>query len=472
MNQVDRSVMIGVLIFLILGGPETGNAQPSTLPPAPLTLTGAIQFAMDNYPSVQEALAQLSARQAGVDLAQTAYLPRVDLGIQASNATFNNLSGLFFPTSFIQPLSGADVGRKSFSSTWGSAAGIYLAWEPFDFGLRSANVDTARAGERQSQAHVVLTKLEVGMAVGEAYLRVIMAHEALKAMQANVRRRQVFSKTVNALVAAQLRPGIDLSRAQAELALAHTQLIEGEQLEEVGKATLGEVLGVAGRPLELIDPALETLPTFTLSDDPNPSQHPLAVVQKAAIEIPKKRQEALAQSWVPKFTVQSALFGRGTGWDAQGNRTDGAEGLLPDVPNWAVGLTATFSLLDFPSIRAQERQEHYQSVAESARYDRLVQTLIGQQLRARTLVTGAKRIAEHTPVQVKAARDTEIQARAQFKSGLATVVEVAEAQRLVVQAFMDDAKARLGVWRAFMGLAGAQGDLGKFLDLVKSQPHR
>lgn len=468
MNPVILSMVCGAIFLIILAGAGPVRAQNPTPPPTPLTLVGAIQFAMEHYPSVREALAHLSGREAGIDLAQTAYLPRVDLGLQASNATFNNVSGLFFPTSIIQPISGADVGRRSFSSTWGSAAGLYLAWEPFDFGLRSAHVDTARAGEHHSRAHVVLTKLEVGMAVGEAYLRVVLAQEALKASQANVDRRQVFAKTVKALVDAQLRPGIDLSRAQAELAVAHTQLIEGEQLEEVGRASLGEVLGVAGQILELGDPALQTLPTFTLTDDRRPSQHPLAVVQQAAVEIPQKRKEALAKAWVPKFTFQSAFYGRGTGWDAQGNRTNGSDGLLPDVPNWAVGLTATFSLLDFPALRAQERQEHYHSVAESARYDRLLQNLTGQQMRAKTLADSAKRIAEHIPAQVKAARDTEIQARAQFKSGLATVVEVAEAQRLVVQAFMDDAKARLGVWRAYMGLAGAHGDLGQFLALVPS----
>jgi outer membrane protein len=46
-------------------------------------------------------------------------------------------------------------------------------------------------------------------------------------------------------------------------------------------------------------------------------------------------------------------------------------------------------------------------------------------------------------------------------------VEVAEAQRLRTQAEIDDALARLSVWRALLTVAEAQGDIGGFLQLAK-----
>lgn len=46
------------------------------------------------------------------------------------------------------------------------------------------------------------------------------------------------------------------------------------------------------------------------------------------------------------------------------------------------------------------------------------------------------------------------------------MIEVAEAQQLVVQASIEDALARLGVWRALLGVAGARGDVGPFLELL------
>jgi outer membrane protein TolC len=264
-----------------------------------------------------------------------------------------------------------------------------------------------------------------------------------------------------------LRAGVDGSRAQAETAVAKTQLLEAEQIEHSSLATLAELLSQADAQLSIQDPTLLAFPEGTVPLKGNPAQHPLALVQKAAAEIPKKREEALANSWVPKFNLQSSFFGRGTGWDNQGNRDGGAEGLLPDVPNWAVGLTATFSLLDFSAIRAQKQQEHYRTVAETARYDRVIQELTGQQVKARVVMESARRIAENTPIQLQSARLTEAQAQAQFKAALATVVDVAEAQRLVVQATVDNARARLSVWKALLALSGAQGDLSQFLQLVR-----
>jgi hypothetical protein len=41
---------------------------------------------------------------------------------------------------------------------------------------------------------------------------------------------------------------------------------------------------------------------------------------------------------------------------------------------------------------------------------------------------------------------------------------VADAERLLTQAEIDDALARLSVWRALLSVAAAQGDLQPFLD--------
>jgi len=64
---------------------------------------------------------------------------------------------------------------------------------------------------------------------------------------------------------------------------------------------------------------------------------------------------------------------------------------------------------------------------------------------------------------LQAARDTEQQASARYKTGLGNIVEVAEAQRILIQAEIDDALAKLGVWRALLGLSVAAGDVQPFV---------
>jgi len=79
----------------------------------------------------------------------------------------------------------------------------------------------------------------------------------------------------------------------------------------------------------------------------------------------------------------------------------------------------------------------------------------------------ATEIARNTPAERDAATAGESQARARYQNGLASVVEVAEAQRLLAQAEADDAVARLGVWRALLATAQAHGDLAPFLEKIK-----
>ena len=76
-------------------------------------------------------------------------------------------------------------------------------------------------------------------------------------------------------------------------------------------------------------------------------------------------------------------------------------------------------------------------------------------------------IARNTPIERQAATAGESQARARYQNGLASVTEVAEAQRLLAQAEADDAVARLGVWRALLAAAQARGDLAPFLEKVR-----
>jgi outer membrane protein TolC len=73
-------------------------------------------------------------------------------------------------------------------------------------------------------------------------------------------------------------------------------------------------------------------------------------------------------------------------------------------------------------------------------------------------------IAQNTPAERDAARAGESQARARYQNGLTSVMEVAEAQRLLAQAEADDAVARLGVWRALLASAQVRGDLAPFLE--------
>lgn len=145
--------MIGVLAVLGVAGPV--NGQPSS--PPGLTIAQAVDAALRAYPSIQVSQEQINAAAAGIQLARTAYLPKVDALAQANRATRNNVFGLLLPQSVVPSISGPVLGTNTFGTAWGSAVGILVTWEPFDFGLRRASVNAATAARTQSEALQLIT---------------------------------------------------------------------------------------------------------------------------------------------------------------------------------------------------------------------------------------------------------------------------------------------------------------------------
>jgi len=333
--------------------------------------------------------------------------------------------------------------------------------------VRKANVNVARAFTRQADAGVGVTQLDVATTAADAFLALLAAQEAVRAAEANVSRAQTFADVVRTLVNNQLRAGADAARADAELSATKTQLNRAQQTAEISRATLAEVLGIPGAYVTLDAGRLLDLPRDTSVSAPNFDAHPLVLAQKAAIDTVRARERVLERSYVPRFYLQSALSERGTGALTNGQFKGGAGGLLPDTPNFALGMSVTFPAFDIFNIRARHRIEAGNEAVESARLDQTFQALKGQYARAQALVDGALRIAQETPNQLKAAQDAERLTRERFRYGLANVTEVADAQRLLAQAEIDDAVARLNVWRALLVAARLQGDLKPFLQRVK-----
>jgi outer membrane protein TolC len=428
-----------------------------------VTFEQAIRYAVDNYPAIQASRARVSAQESGVDLTETAYVPRLDAGAQINRATRNNVAGLLLPGLAIPSISGPVSDDPSSSSIWGSAASILFSWEAFDFGARSASVDVARTLVTRATAGAELTRLDVGVRTGDAFVRLAAAQETVRAARANVDRQEVFANSVGVLVKNQLRPGADDSRAQAELALARIQLIQAEQAEQIARASLAQYLGVPPADVQIAGGALLAMPPAPPAPSPEPSTHPLAETQMAAVESSRALQHVFSRTYFPRVNVQSAFSLRGTGAMADGTHLGGADGLEFDTPNWAVGITATFPLFDWFALRERQRIEAHNERAETATYDRVVRELSAQSAQARAEMEGARRVAENTPIQLASARILEQQSRARYDAGLATIVEVADSQRLLLQAEVGDAVAKLSVWRALLTDAAARGDLSGLL---------
>lgn len=458
-----RCVAAAIFVALML---STADSAAQATGASPLTLDEVVQLALKNHPAIRESRARAEAANEGVDVAQTAYLPRFDLLWQQNRATRNNVFGLLLPQAIVPPISGPVLGTQVSDSVWSSAAGVLLSWEAVDFGQRKAAVDVARAQGSLAEARAALTELDTAAAAADAFVTVLAADEAARAARANVDRLQVFADAVRVLVTNELRPGADASRADAELAVARNQLSQAIQAAEIARASLAEAVGAAGTAIEPTLGRVAEMPAISLDAAPDLSAHPAARAGLAAVETVRARERVLARSVFPRVTFQSALARRGSGTPFEGQVAAG-DGLWPNVQNWAAGISVTFPLMEGFTVAPRKRVEIQNEVAERARYDHTIQSLTTQDAGARALMKAALEIAKNTPLQLQAATEAESRARARYENGLASITEVADAQRLLAQAEADNALARLGVWRALLAASQIRGDLAPFLEKTR-----
>ena len=116
---------------------------------------------------------------------------------------------------------------------------------------------------------------------------------------------------------------------------------------------------------------------------------------------PKRGRKCLSKSYYPRFNLQGSFSGRGSGANPDGTFGTGTDGLDLMRHNWAVGLTATFSVLDFPSLHFKKQIEQSNERAQRADYDKTIQTLTAQAERAKAAYDSAVLISQNTPVELR-----------------------------------------------------------------------
>ena len=353
MTQRIQAGLCALALILVSG--QGLMAQAGAPSAHALTLEDALDYALQHYPAIRASLEQVSSVRAGVPLARTQYLPYLSGVYQDSRATQNQVPGIWMPTA-ITPTVEGPIGGSSGQSYWGSQAAILFSWEPFDFGLRSANVGGARSAVDKSTADLAVTRLQVATAVGNYFLNALAAHQAVVAAQANVNRWQVFNQSVHTLVDNALRPGADASRADAQLALAKTQLYQAQAGEQGALATLAALMGMAGNEVRLDAGKLLHVPPVDSLPSSAPADNPIARDQMAAVRQVQAQEKVLSRTDYPRIFLGAEAFGRGSEVPNNGSIIGNWNGLLPGRGDWVAGLTITFpNVFDFKALGAEKQ---------------------------------------------------------------------------------------------------------------------
>lgn len=441
-------------------------------PPKVVTLQQAVAVALRNYPSIANRRYKLRSALANVTLAKTQYLPNLNWDIQESGITgnrvastvMNNVSG--FDTVPVD--SGPSANSQSMKPILNNLQGLNLNWLLVDGGLRHANDDFARADARVARADVSLTMLDVAFETSEAFLAAVAAKQIIRSAQAALDRMEASDLTSKTLVAKGLRPGADAAGWDFDVARAKIKVIKADKDIKLALVDLAEKMGTASTDIDVTPGALVYSPIEVEPFAPfDLTSHPLAIYKNAEVERWKAKVKVLDVAYRPHVWFNSGLWGKGSGEPKNINPIPSvAGGLLPQVFNYMVGVSLSFPVMEYFPLKAEKSMARNNGLAAQANLDLAMQILEKKDARARILLSEARRVAEQTPLLVQAAKVKEIKTLKRYRTGLVNMVVVAEAERALADAEVEDALAQIEVWHSILSLAYVKGDLKPFLQLV------
>jgi outer membrane protein TolC len=178
----------------------------------------------------------------------------------------------------------------------------------------------------------------------------------------------------------------------------------------------------------------------------------------ARLKAQEETTRAVGAELRPELLGTGTVSGRAGGSPAtNGDRPDAA-GLVPDVPNWDVGLVLQWPLFD-GTVRAREKASRAQEEVRRDEVDAARLALTASIQQAFVAVTVARSALPGLERALSAAVANYLQADARFKAGLGTSVELADAEALRAATEIQWALGRFEVakTRAAFGRAIAEG---------------
>ncbi|QKG58452.1 TolC family protein [Hymenobacter sp. BRD128] len=461
---------------LLLGasGGAAWAQQPRELAqlPRPLTLPQALRVAQANYPALRSRQAAVRAAEADVLTNRATFLPQVTAQAQALNATANQVRGAYLPgvafsESGAVKATGPD-GRTNFSSL----GVLAIEWPAVTFGRYRASENRSAAAVSAAQADYDQAVFEYQAQVADAYLLALGAEKAVALQRANLARAQQLARVIRAGGRSGIRPGIDSSTANAELARAQLQVLAAQQQARTQRTRLAGLLGQPTQEVQLDSMQFYSrLPLAGASPaDTARATNPLLRVYRQRIVASQAQASLLNTNKRPSLNLLASTWGRGSGVrdrvDDQGNfvidSSPGA-GLPFKAYNYLLGATLTWRATELIHTGRAVQAQRLRTEQARADYDQQALQLETQLQNARLQVELAQQTALAAPTQLAAARQAYTAARARYDAGLDNLLVLTQATEVLNRAETDQALATNNLWRAVLLQGAAGGNLGGLL---------
>lgn len=417
--------------------PGSDACSAASAPPwERLTLGDALAQTLCKSPSLRQAIAEVSAQAAGVELGEVAKWPNWNASLEYSSARNFNSSGT--------------SGRTLVAS-------VGLSWALFDFGQRSANLKEARLLLSSAMATQGNALLEAIREVMRQYGETVIAQAALDAAteaEATARRT---AAAAQARYDAQVGSQIDRLQAQTALEQATLTRVQAQSTWETARGNLALALGgQIDQPMRLAEWAqwvgtAQVLPELSALRQEARASHPKLRALQAQIDSLRARQESVEAQGKGAVTV-TASGGSSRNWGAAGT------GSIPTA-NAAVTLNMPiFNGRENNALQAQVVAQRNAREAELEAARREVDSSLWQAHQA--LLTSRQSLLTSERLLVSADSAYRV-AQGRYRSGVGSILELLTAQSSLADARRQKVTAQVGQMTARTQLSLALGRAGR-----------
>lgn len=350
------SQLAGILIFVIYCQPLAGQV---------LNLEGAVHAAIENYPTLAARQEALEATRSNAQVIRDSRLPNVRLHDQVNLGTANGLSGSYFSMGLIVPTSGGRRPDNSLELATGNIALATADWEVYNFGRFKAEDRLAQVDISVGEAAVATEKFKIRQSVITTYLDLIWLHQTLKIEERNLGRVDTARRVISNLVHNGIRPGLDSSLVAVELSRARLNYFQLREEQQKALIQLATLTGRSVTDLQIDTTFNERLLYGPLIPGELATDHPLLHYRQALIERASGEIETIRKSAMPRISLLTSVWARGTSLDIDNNFGSLGKGLGYSRSNFLLGVAATVNLTDFRRVRSRLIQQQWR-IKESA----------------------------------------------------------------------------------------------------------
>jgi outer membrane protein len=409
-----------VALIAQMAGPQTAGPQSNGGGATLLSLKDAHALALKNNPQISVArLTALASQQVTREVRSSLWpTAKIDLtAVDADPGSRITAGGLNNPIVYQRAAGGAVVSQLI-----------------TDFGRTTNLISSANLAAKAENQNAAATKEQILLAVEQAFYSALQSQAILTVAQQTVSARQKVADQVGALFTNKLKSELDFSFANVNLAQAKLLLLDAQNNENAALAALSAVLGFS------------SLQNFQLADDTSAMTAPQSNVDDLISIAFATRPEILSL----EFQSESAIKFQKAQRDLlfPDIRAMGAVGDTPVrnpliTSNWygAVGVNVEIPVFNGFLFTARSREAALRAQAASERL-RDLRNQISRDVRTSWLnaTTAYERLAV-TQQLLDQANLTLNLAQSRYNLGLASIVELSQAQLQQTQAQIGGAQA-------------------------------